>query len=689
MPFSPHAVRTALIASLLFGSGAALRADVKLPRILSDHMILQRSGNTPLWGRADPGEKVTVSLAGLKAETTADQAGRWRVALDLEKLGEGPHRVTIAGKNQLRIEDVLIGEVWVCSGQSNMEFPLVRTLGAKEEIARPANPLLRQFLVKKNPALEPAEDCEGQWVAASPSTAGDFTAAGYYFGKKLHETLGVSVGLVNASYGGTPVEAWTSWQSLARDADLRASAEQRIKERKEFPGIKASFLEALAAWEKKNGRADAPEPNPQEYAGAEISRKGWKPIQLPGDLASAGIPEGGAIWLRKAVALPDAKPGADTLVELVPRGFETVYWNGERVGETTPETYQGEGSRRRHTIPGRLLKPGENILAIRLFRPMGGAGLDGPGDRFRAGTVPLPGEWLAKVESALPAPGEEARIEAPVFPKAAARPQDVATALFNGMIHPLIPCGIRGVIWYQGEANAGRAYQYRKSFPLLIEDWRAQWGGKDFPFYFCQLANYTAKASQPAENAWAELREAQAMTLSLPATGQAVLIDIGEADDIHPRNKRDAGERLASIALANTYGKDIPFSGPVYDSMTVEGGKARIRFRHAEGGLVAKPLPAEHVLKSMADKRAPLVRNSPNSELEGFAICGEDRQWVWADAKIEGDTVVVESAQIARPVAVRYAWAGNPTCNLFNGAGFPASPFRTDDFPLRTLDKKY
>jgi sialate O-acetylesterase len=265
----------------------------------------------------------------------------------------------------------------------------------------------------------------------------------------------------------------------------------------------------------------------------------------------------------------------------------------------------------------------------------------------------------------------------------------VASFLFNGMVRPIIPYAIQGVIWYQGEENTSRAYQYRTAFPLLISDWRKQWNQGDFQFYFCQLPNHRPKASIPGESGWAELREAQSLALKLPNTGQAVTIDIGESGDIHPRNKKDVGERLALIALAKDYGKAIPFSGPVYDSMKVESGKAILSFLHTEGGLAAKPLPEKDLVKYLTNETAPLVRNSPNSELEGFAICGEERKWVWADAMIQGQNVIVWSDKVPSPVAVRYAWADNPTCNLVNSAGLPASPFRTDDFPPFTGNAKY
>ena len=338
------------------------------------------------------------------------------------------------------------------------------------------------------------------------------------------------------------------------------------------------------------------------------------------------------------------------------------------------------------------VKVGKNILAIRLYEPTRPAVFPADTGGPRAGSggsIKLEGEWLAKTEYEFPAIPAEKLAAAPqplVIPPS---PIHVASFLFNGMVRPIIPYAIRGVIWYQGEANTSRAYQYRTTFPLLISDWRKQWNQGDFPFYFCQLPIYRPKASMPGESGWAELREAQSLALKLPNVGQAVTIDVGETGNLHPRNKKDVGERLALIALAKDYGKAIPFSGPVYDSMKVESGKAILSFLHTDGGLTAKPLPETDVVSSLTNETATLVRNSPNSQLEGFAICGEDRNWIWSDAKIDGDNVIVWSDKVPSPLAVRYAWADNPTCNLTNGSGLPASPFRTDDFPPVTLKGRY
>lgn len=511
-----------LLAALL--PVGSLFADVVLPAIISDHMVLKKAAGVPIWGKADPGESVTVTLGGSgEAKAVADADGRWKLTLDLSASGPGPFQLKVAGKNQIAVSDVVVGEVWVASGQSNMEFPLKGAIDSAKEIEVAANPMVRQFLVARAESDVPADDCRGVWTVAASETAGAFSAVGYFFAKRLQKELGEPVGLIKSSYGGTPGEAWMSREAVDSVPHLKEAREKALNE------------------EMTTG---------------------------------------------------------------------------------TPRT-------------------------------------------------------------------ANATATATTKPKVRPRVQKIPSILFNGMISPLVPYAISGVIWYQGEANTNRAWQYRSAFPLLIQDWRTQWKQGDFPFYFCQLANYQPKLPAPSESAWAELREAQTMTLKLTNTGQAVLIDIGESGDIHPRNKKDAGERLGAVALANHYGKKILFSGPVYQSMKADGGKIRLAFKHADGGLVAKPLPATYDVKSKNSETAPLVRNSPASEVEGFAICGEDKKWVWADAKIDGNDVVVWSDNVPAPVAVRYAWADNPTCNLYNGAGFPAVPFRTDDFSTTTLDRKY
>jgi sialate O-acetylesterase len=480
-------------------------AAVKLPAVIGDGMVLQRDIKVPIWGTAKPGEKVTVTFGDQKATATTGADGRWMVTLDALKAG-GPFEMTVAGSDTITLKDILVGEVWICSGQSNMAWPTGRTANAEQEIREANYPKIRLFTVANKVAGTPQSDTKGSWVRCSPETVGRFSAVAYYFGRYLYKDLNVPIGLIHTSWGGTPAEAWTSRATLEADPDLKVIVDQ---------------------WDRQI--ADH----------------------------------------RKAPPAPQ-RPPART-------------------------------------------------------RPAAAA-------------------------------------RAPVDPEASPHR---ASGLYNGMIQPLIPYAIRGAIWYQGESNAPRAYQYRKLFPAMIGNWRKAWGEGDFPFLFVQLANFRPTKPEPADSDWAELREAQTMTLSLPRTGMAVIIDIGEAADIHPKNKQEVGKRLGLAALAIAYGKDIPYSGPMYDSMKVEGDKVRLTFKHVDGGLIAK-----------------------DGELKGFAIAGADRKFVWADAKIDGDTIVVHSDQVSEPKAVRYAWADNPECNLYNKAGLPASPFRTDDWPGVTANER-
>ncbi len=676
------------LAVVAFLSTVCAHADVKLPAIISDHMVLQKSSKVPVWGKADPGEEVKVTLDGQIVSTVAKPDGKWMTSLNLKNSPQGPFELTVEGKNKLTVSDVVIGEVWVASGQSNMEWSVGNTNDAATTISNSANPLLRQFLVKKNAAREPQEDTLGIWVAALPETTAGFSAVGYFFGRKLQNELKVPVGIVHTSWGGTPSEAWTSVEAIDSVPDLKASRERLWASLAEYPERKKAFVDGFGAWLKENGREDRPTTDTAPFAGANVSTEGWIPVKIPGPVAAQGLPDTGAVWLRKEIDILE-KPTSNLSLIIPINGFESVYWNGKLLKQTTYQDLPGTGNPRRGgplDIPLADVRAGTNILAIRVYEPTG------PATFFsepKAGALSLAGEWLAKAEFDLPALDPQKSAAAPQPPANPPGPQNVASFLFNGMINPIVPFAINGVIWYQGESNAGRAFQYRTAFPLIISDWRKHWNQGDFPFYFCQLANFKPKDSAPGDSAWAELREAQSATLKLPNTGQAVLIDVGESADIHPRNKRDVGERLAAIALAKDYGKKVAFSGPVYDSKKIANGQVTLTFRHADGGLLAKPLPATYSVKSQTNETAPLVRNSPKSELEGFAICGKDKKWVWADAKIQGDTVVVSSDKVPSPVAVRYAWADNPTCNLYNEAGFPASPFRTDDFPPTTLNSKY
>jgi sialate O-acetylesterase len=467
--------KIACIALLSILAGRQGQADVRLPAVFGTDMVLQQQRPVPVWGWADAGEEVTVTLGDQQLSTQADDQGRWRVTLAALPAG-GPHRLTVQGNNEVILENVLVGEVWVCSGQSNMEWPVRAVDNAEQEIAEADYPQIRQLAIPHQIAQNPQEDCQGSWSVCSPDTVAGYTAVGYFFGRHLHRELQVPIGLINTSWGGTLAEAWTSREGLAVDPDFRP------------------------------------------------------------------------IFVRSED-----------------------------------------------------------------FQP---------------------------------------------------RSPHQASVLYNGMVHPLIPLAIRGAIWYKGESNVSRAEQYAELFPALIDDWREKWGQGDFPFLYVQLAPFRYGNQDP--QACAELWEAQLRTLRVPNTGMAVINDIGNTQDIHPRNKQDVGKRLALWALAETYGQQVDYSGPLYDYPTVEGNRIRIHFRHAEQGLSTRD-------------------DQPPSHLE---IAGADRKFLPAKAEIDGATLVVSHPEITDPVAVRFAWRDDAEPNLTDTSGLPASPFRTDDFPMVTAGRQ-
>lgn len=510
-----------VLFSLLMALAMAFNASaaVDVPSIFGDHMVLQQGKSLPVWGKADPNEKVCVTLGKSKKSATACDRGYWKVKMPRMKAG-GPYELKIQGKdNALVFSDVLVGEVWIGSGQSNMQWDVASSANAEEEIANANYPNIRLFSVTRAVAGSPMEDCEGAWTVCSPETIPQFSAVLYFFGRELHQQLeGRPMGLIHSSWGGTPAESWTSRAALEAEKDLAPMVQSWDEQIADFPEAQKAYETALEEWQKAAEQAKA--------SGAQEPPK------------------------------PDAPRGPDH-------------------------------------------------------------------------------PWRA-------------------------------AGLYNAMIAPLVPYAIQGAVWYQGESNAGRAYQYRKLFPVLIQDWRNAWGQGPFSFYFVQLANFTEVLPEPDESNWAELREAQTMTLKLKKTGMAVIIDIGEAKDIHPKNKQDVGKRLALNALAKDYGKKVTWSGPLYKSMRIADDKVILRFTHTDGGLASRGGDA----------------------LKGFAIAGKDRKFVWADAEIKGNTVVVSSPQVLKPAAVRYSWANNPVCNLVNGTGLPASPFRTDQWPGQTRNSK-
>ena len=659
-----------ILIAVALSLAPALRAELKLPAIIGDHMVLQQKQSDSIWGWDTPGTKVTVAFAGQNYDATAGADGKWMVKLSPMAANDTAQTLTISGSSQRVIRDVLIGEVWMCSGQSNMQMALRQSAGGADEIAQSTNPQLRQFKVAIVASAVPLDEVKGQWEVAKPETTPEFTAVGYYFGQIIQRGLNASVGLINASWGGTPIEAWTRKGAYDSDPDLLAGAEKNQADAAHYK----AFLSDYRAWVERRGRQDHPPATPAAFNAFAPNATGWKAVNLPSSPTKAGLPEAGAVWICRKVTLPASAVGAGLEVWFGDVADAVkIYWNGVQVGEGGINSIA-----HRYMVSGKYITSTEGVLSARIVNPTGAPGIIASDKakfflNYKDGRIPLEGEWLAKTEYTFP-PLPSGTEACPVKALVPRPDQEVAAYIFNGMIHPLIPTAIAGVIWYQGEHNWNRGWQYRTAFPLMIADWRKQWG-VDFPFYFCQLPNYQPQSAKPGNATWAEVREGQAAALKLPQTGMAVLLDVGDANNIHPTDKRSVGDRLARLALAKTYGKAVIASGPMFVSSKIEAGKVRVEWSDTAGGLVTKPV-------AYAVER-------PESAVQGFAVCGADRQWVWALAQIDGQAVVVWSPKVPAPVAVRYGWADNPVCNLYNDAGLPAAPFRTDDFPAISLNNKY
>ncbi|QMW06281.1 sialate O-acetylesterase [Spirosoma foliorum] len=617
-------------------------ADVRLPKVFGSHMVLQRRKPVPVWGWADPGEKVTVTLNAQVKTIKADKDGKWRVSLDPMEAG-GPYQLSVKGKkNTVTFDDVLTGEVWVCSGQSNMEYQLRSAANAKTEIPTANYPKIRQLLVKKDISLTPKDDIEGDWAVCTPETAPNFTAVGYFFAKQLQKELNVPIGLINTSWGGTHSETWTSREAMNQNDELRLVANK-------LPG---SYEEVMKSGQErtqlliKNQQGSLPTSAEEwTWSAADLDDSQWKSMTMPSDWEWRGLPTlDGVVWLRQEVMIPEGKKLQKMVLHMGSvDDQDSTFVNGRLVG-----TKKGGGNRD-YSLPDDLLKPGRNVIAVRVTDTGGAGGLMGSLADFHISgdniDIPLTGQWKYRVATVFASsykPG----------------PNTYATQLFNAMLNPLIPYAIEGAIWYQGESNAGRAYQYRKTFPLMIQDWRKHWG-YDFPFLFVQLASFnSANGDSRRGSTWGELREAQTMTLQLPNTGMAVTSDIGERSDIHPKNKEDVGKRLAAEAMRIAYQKPGVSAGPQFEKMTVDGNRAILTFTSVGSGL------------SVKDKYG---------YLKGFEVAGADHKFYFAKAEIQGNTVVVHADSVSAPVAVHYGWADdNGEVNLYNQEGFPAVPFRTD-----------
>jgi sialate O-acetylesterase len=624
---------------------------IRLPKLISDSMVLQRDAKIRIWGWATKNEKVNILFNQKKYSTKAGADGKWIVWLPPMKAG-GPYSMEITATNKITLKEILIGDVWLCSGQSNMEYQMGyddATYG--KEMEEVNYPQIRQFKVPLRPLLDGPKDdlAGGSWKWANPKDIKPFSAVAYFFAKKLHEKYKIPIGLINSSVGGPPIEAWTSEEGL-KDFPAIISTVEKNKDTAYINSLRRTTGNSFPRQQQQAGNDKGMNTGLPWYDPAYIP-KGWKSITVPAFWEDQGAKDlNGVVWYRKEIEVPASmigKPSRVYLGRIV--DSDILYINGKQIGRTG-SLY----TERRYNISGDLLKAGKNLFVVRITNNNGKGGFvpDKPYYLFASGdTVSLAGNWQYKVG--------EVYVPRTASGTGGVSAQNSPTALYNGMIAPVVNYTIKGFLWYQGESNVTRAAEYAKLQPAQINDWRKKWNMGNLPFLFVQLPNYQDYTFLPTESSWAQLRESQFKALSLPNTGMAVTIDIGEWNDLHPFNKKDVGDRLALLAEKIAYGENIVHSGPLYESSIVEGNKIIISFASVGSGLTS----------------------NDGEELSEFAIAGADKKFVWAKAKIEGDKVVVWSDEISSPMYVRYAWADSPpNPNLYNKDGLPASPFRTEAF---------
>ena len=627
---------TALITLSLNSS-----AQLKLPALVSDNMILQQSTPVRIWGWSTPGEQITISFQKKQYQTVTGANKKWELMLPAMKAG-GPYDMTIKGPDEITIHNILIGEVWVCSGQSNMEFPMSRIKHLHQaDIIKASNSPIREFSVKQQYSYVPVSDVQGSWQQAGPQTIDGFSAVGFFLAFHLYEKYKVPVGIIHSSWPGTPAESWISEEGLK---DFPHYIEQAR------PYHNTAYVDSLLKRDKDVSNAWYANVNKHNRGGHE--EQGWQPVNFPGyweDQGQAGLD--GLVWLKKQIDIPVNIAKKDAVLELgLIDDIDSTFVNGKFVGYSNNKYLP-----RRYRIPAGLLTLGLNTITIRVIDNEGKGGF-APGKHYGliAGTdtLSLSGQWQYKIDYA------SNPLPVATFTRVFYKPE----CLYYGMIEPITPYTIKGVAWYQSEANSGgyKAFEYRHLLPAMIREWRTKWAQGNFPFLIVQLANYMDPKPQPSASGWAMLRESQSVVASTePNCGLAVAIDIGEQYDVHPFNKKTVGKRLALQAQKIAYGdQKTVVSGPIYKSMQVKGEKIVLTFTNIGSGLMAK-----------------------NGHLKQFAIAGEDKKFIWGNAVIKGNQVIVYAPELKQPVAVRYAWADNPEgCNLYNKEGLPASPFRTDNW---------
>ncbi|MBN1952312.1 MAG: 9-O-acetylesterase [Bacteroidales bacterium] len=644
-----------------------------LPPIFGSGMVLQRNSDVAIWGTATPGATVEIKTGwGEEIEATSDTNGKWMAKLKTADAG-GPYVIKLTcGEEMLSLENILLGEVWLCSGQSNMEMPLEgwppadTIMNSAKEIATANFPDIRLFTVLKNVSPMPLDSCHGEWTICDSKTVAGFSATAYFFGKELYEKLHVPIGLIHSSWGGTPAEAWipgSHLQNIPAYKSVTDSIHHAESQYKDFlkwmNQLEHYYLlgtdpDYYVRLDKKEG----------VYAAEGLDDSDWKIMELPSLWEAVGLPAfDGVTWFRKTFTIPEDMAGKEMTLLLGPvDDMDISYINGTEVGQTLQSGKWK--ANREYTIPAGVLRAGENTVAVCAIDIVGGGGIYGTDPIAitdqNGFVLNLNGAW--KYQPIAQIVGDNIYLfdEEHDFDD---RPHmgmifgaGSPTALYNAMINPIVPYGIRGAIWYQGESNVGRGFEYRTLFPTLIDAWRKVWNIGDFPFYFVQIApwEYSEKEASPA----AEVREAQFMSLSVPNTGMAVTMDIGNPANIHPANKEDVGQRLARWALNKDYHfEDVVYSGPLYKSFEIKGSKAIVSFDHTGGGLMMKGKALTH-----------------------FEIAGSNQVYYPAEARISGNVIEVWNEKVSNPVAVRYGWSATAEPNLFNAEGLPASPFRTDDW---------
>lgn len=641
-----------VLAGATFGLlSSFLYADVTPAAIFSDSMVLQRDTKVPVWGTASSGEKVTVRFGGQTKSGTADAEGFWQVMLDPLQSSAEPRELTVSsGKNTVIVKDVLVGVVWLASGQSNMAVPMLEALNPQEEIRNASSPQIREYFVKPDWDLTPQNQppSGSRWKRVTPENAGKLSAIGYFFARELQRELKVPVGILNASFNGSPAEAWIPLDELQKHEHKKLLKQlQRYDNRTkaELEQESLALNEAMRLKDPGNAGVGANWHIPR----TNVTK--WKDCTLPATVQKDHGEYNGAFWYRKTVDLPSDWANTELTLELgAIDDLDITYFNGVKVGETGLETRNPWEFKRVYKIPGELVKAGENLIAVRVFDERHAGGIMDPELRLgKQGAVPinLAGPWKTRAEHLLTPMPFTGRLYELV------KLYRVPTLLFNAMIHPVVPYGIDGVIWYQGESNADRAKEYETLFPELIEAWRTRWHMPQLPFYFVQLAGYRDKPKGPdVRSQWAELRNAQFKALSLPGTGMVTAIDIGDSKRIHPLNKQEVGRRLSLVALSKRYGRsNLVYSGPVLRSAERKGHEIRLHFDSAAGlHSTLEPIP-------------------------GVTVAGANGKFGWAQAKLDGESVLISSREVPEIQMIRYGWSDHPDVTLFNSANLPMIPF--------------